>query len=63
VNKRFCENQEIVIITLISNRMSGNYSVITDAASTLPILRPLKGYDKEDTVRLARVQGDPPGLT
>jgi thiamine biosynthesis protein ThiI len=41
----------------VASQTLDNLVVLTDAASTLPIHRPLIGYDKEDTIRLAREIG------
>jgi thiamine biosynthesis protein ThiI len=41
----------------VASQTLDNLLVLTDAASEIPIHRPLIGYDKEDTIRIAREIG------
>ena len=41
----------------VASQTLDNLLVLTDAASDIPVYRPLIGYDKEDTIRIAREIG------
>jgi thiamine biosynthesis protein ThiI len=41
----------------VASRTLDNLVVLTDAASDVPIYRPLIGFDKEDAIRIAREIG------
>ena len=41
----------------VASQTLDNLVVLTDAASEVPIYRPLIGFDKEDTIRIAREIG------
>jgi thiamine biosynthesis protein ThiI len=41
----------------VASQTLDNLVVLTDAASEVPVYRPLIGFDKEDTIRIAREIG------
>jgi thiamine biosynthesis protein ThiI len=41
----------------VASQTLDNLAVLTDAASEVPIYRPLIGFDKEDAIRIAREIG------